>query len=118
MHLGNFHGLTDIFANSSLLKCDICDQTFYHPKKYKLHITKNHDTKCSECNKFFVSKSYVTRHMKKAHGAQVKNFKCNSCEMAFVKEYDLDNHFIKLHVNEKDSKDLIKRTQSLIMKQE
>ena len=118
MHLGNFHGLTDMFANSSLLKCDICDQTFYHPKRYKLHITKNHDAKCPECNKLFVSKLHVTNHMKKVHGKQVTNHKCDNCEIVFVKEIDLDNHFIKAHVNEKDSKELIKRTQSLIMKQE
>ena len=66
----------------------------------------------------FLSKLHVTNHMKKVHGKQEKNHKCNSCEMEFVKEDDLDNHFIKLHVNEKDSKELIKRTQLLIMKQE
>ena len=118
-HLVNFHGLSDIFTNSSSLhKCDICDQTFQNPKRYKIHKTQNHDTKCLECNKLFVSKLHVTQHMKKVHEKQVKTHKCNFCEMEFVKEDDLDNHFIKLHVNEKDSKELIKRTQSLIMKQE
>ena len=68
LHLVNFHGLSNIFESStSLKKCDICDQTFIHQRWYKEHISKTHDTECSECYKFFVSKSHVTHHMKKVH---------------------------------------------------
>ena len=149
VHLCNFHGLSDAFGKSTTLrKCDVCDQKFYHPKMYQKHIKKNHETKCSECHKLFVSKSQVTKHLKKEHGQQkvqkVKNIKlskcklceksfrfglarhikkshkhnCTHCALAFVNEKELDNHFVEEHVDEKHSKELIKRTQSLITKQE
>ena len=76
-----------------LFFCDICEQTFDAPRKFKLHYRIHTGAKphqCEECPKTFRTFSDLTAHML-CHN-QSKEFKCTICNKAFIAQKILNRH--------------------------
>ena len=90
--------------------CDYCDKTFITFVHLWDHKKFTHKTNafqiCHICEK---NVSNLKKHFASKH-----NHKCDKCEETFSTENELDSHFVSSHVDQKFSKDLIKRTQLMI----
>lgn len=84
-------------CNSSLFKCDTCDESFDTKPLLDLHIDKMHvkDFFCNKCKEAFASKEELKKHCR-IH----KDFYCEKCNRSFVDARALMWHQ-RLHNNER-----------------
>ena len=81
----------------TLYMCNHCEMEFSSPESvtYHANITHNPLINCKYCQKNMRSVSYY-RHFKKFH-QNGENFQCE-CNRLFVKKEDLDRHIVKCHI--------------------
>ena len=57
--------------------------------------------KCKKCDKEFLTKSHLTKHIENVHEG-LKRFKCDSCGESFSQSGELRRHMAKIHDGETD----------------
>lgn len=77
-------------SKSEALICSQCNSKFHDKTSLKFHIQShgNPKYKCDECEKFFQSKSNLTKH-KRLHK---KTFHCDDCNSSFASKENYDIH--------------------------
>ena len=81
-------------------KCDFCEKSFIRKDYLERHIIAVHDESrghiCNNCGKVLTSKRNLEDHIKSVHEGQ-KDFQCHFCDKAFTLETGLKQHIIRAH---------------------
>lgn len=83
------------------LKCKMCDETFAHFQKKRMHEAKVHkinEFQCKECDLMFPSEYLRKRHMTKDHNKV--EYRCEICNMGFVWRNHMVKHIQSVHTKE------------------
>lgn len=83
----------------NLFRCPICHENFFEKSSLKAH-KRIHDLKsvnqCNICQKYFKSKSSVSKHIRRIHNL-TQEYECSRCSKVFYKRYEIVNHIFKNH---------------------
>ena len=88
--------------------CDHCGKVFQNPRKLQRHIDSMHTAdsekkfKCEICNKGFINKQHMERHMRTHTGA--KPYSCQECGQAFADLSNRNHHYRAVHLGVKRRK--------------
>ncbi|VVC28141.1 Hypothetical protein CINCED_3A014603 [Cinara cedri] len=111
-HIRSIHGTKNItrFKNKQFFGeckvCKICMKEFVsfeelkfhkknvHPKQMQAILKGNNYFECHDCNKKFVRKYTLRRHLKVVHLLDRDIFECAYCSMKFTRKNDLSRHII------------------------
>ena len=73
------------------IQCDNCGKEFSNKWDLVLH-EQGHRFECDLCNKTFVSRSNVRRHIRTVHENQ-RNYQCPDCHQTFTQNCNFDETF-------------------------
>ena len=78
--------------------CDICNKKFLQKAYLKKHVLLQHtitalDYQCEHCQKEFISKNTLSTHITRTHMNQ--KFICKNCEMSYSRKFSLLRHKCK-----------------------
>ncbi|OXA45230.1 Zinc finger imprinted 3 [Folsomia candida] len=103
----SFH-MSRLHTNRKRPKCDTCHRVFFDSKKLRRHINTIHSTKersrfpCTfpGCEKTYLNKSDVVKHVKTEHAENPVQFPCTLCGYEFKTRDSLERHILS-HTTEK-----------------
>ena len=101
---------------STIFKCDKCDQSFSREDSYMRHLRQTHYkfkanldfvenmdafllNKCDQCEKSFKRKYKLKRHVDTVNSETKKKFDCSECEKKFSRSDNLRRHVRDEHSN-------------------
>jgi hypothetical protein len=78
--------------------CNICNKKFLQKAYLKKHVLLQHtitalDYQCEHCKKKFISKNILSTHISRTHMNQ--KFVCKNCEMSYSRKFSLLRHKCK-----------------------
>ncbi|XP_041981644.1 gastrula zinc finger protein XlCGF62.1-like, partial [Aricia agestis] len=82
--------------------CHVCGKVYKNNTDLVLHEQTKHNqvsnlkAKCPQCQKYFVSKYNLKKHLKRVHAKQ-KEFVCTICSKAFAFNNELGKHMSSVH---------------------
>lgn len=83
-----------------VMKTNQCEKTFIQKWKVTKHVDKAH-SKCEVCGKNFSMERHLRRHIESLH--QMKIFSCEKCNKTFNWKSNLDRHIDKIHMESERS---------------
>lgn len=88
-----------------MFKCDRCDKEFVRKDNLSRHLNVHNGTsfECVRCSVKFTRADALKRHLKNAHNMDNEKFfhKCNKCEIQFTRIDNLKRHEKHQHIPEK-----------------
>ncbi|CAG0917658.1 unnamed protein product [Notodromas monacha] len=84
------------------IKCELCDETFFHYAPKRNHLAKVHGIKadrrvntCELCGKVFVTKDSLKIHRFTVHGIRgLKTYACPTCGKEYIERKRLEEHIM------------------------
>lgn len=78
-------------------KCKHCDYESYHPQRFHDHVLRHEKPdafKCDHCDKAFMSKHNILKHIQGVH-FKIRPFVCDQCGTSFTQKSSLNAHVKK-----------------------